>query len=191
MLEVDPPAKKTICTAPSFGRGVSDLSTISQALITHLSRAAGKLRRQGSAASSITVFLHMNRFKRSMNGEWAKQYYGSQTVELPHPGNSTTELASYAQAALEKVFKFGYDYQKVGVLLIGLVPADHRQVDLLTDVPDERLSRLSAVVDKINCRHGRDRVRLASAGYDPGWHHKRQWMSGRYTTQWKELLNVK
>ena len=190
MLETEAPAKKTICTAPSFGRGVADLATISQAMITHLSRAAEKLRRQGSAASSITVFLHTNRFKRSMNGELAKQYHGSQTVELPHPSNSTPELASYAQAALKRIFKFGYDYQKVGIMLMDLLPADYQQVNLFINGPDERLTKLSVAVDKINCRHGRDRVRLSSAGYDPGWHNKRQWMSKRYTTQWKEIVSV-
>lgn len=191
LLEVAAPAKKAICTAPSFGRGVPDLDTISQALVTHLSRAAEKLRRQGSAASNVTVFLHTNRFKRSFNGELSRQYYGSQSVTLPHPSNSTVELVRYAQAALQKVFKFGYEYQKVGVMLLGLVPADHRQVDLFSNVPDERLAHLFTVVDAINCRYGRDKVRLASAGYDPSWHHKRQWMSDRYTTRWPEILKVK
>ena len=191
MLEVTAPAKKAICTAPSFGRLIPDLNRISQALTTHVGRAAEKLRKQDSAASSVTVFLHTNRFKRSMNGELAKQYYGSRTVELPHPTASTPELISYAQAALKAIFRFGYEYQKVGVMLNGLVPADHRQVDLFTSGPDDRQIKLARVVDKLNYRHGRDKVRLASAGYDPFWHHKQQWMSGRYTTQWKEIMRVK
>ena len=191
LLEVEAPAKKGICTAPSFGRGVHDLDTISQALTTHLSRAALKLRQQGSAAGAVTVFLHTNRHKRSPNGELAKQYYGSQTVELPHPSSSTAELAGYAQAVLKRVYKFGYEYQKVGVYLTGLVPDDHQQTALFTDVPNGRIKTLSAVVDRINYRHGRDKVRLAGAGYDPTWHHKRQWMSPGYTTQWKEILTAK
>jgi len=72
MVEVDAQPKKSICTAPSFGRGVHDLDTISQALTTHLSRATEKLRRQASAAGTLTVFLHTNRFKKSVNGELSK-----------------------------------------------------------------------------------------------------------------------
>ena len=45
MVEVDVQPKKSICMAPSFGRGVHDLDTISQALTTQVSRAAEKLRK--------------------------------------------------------------------------------------------------------------------------------------------------
>ncbi|MBO0950885.1 Y-family DNA polymerase [Fibrella forsythiae] len=192
LLEVKSPAKKAICTAPSFGRVIPDLNLISQALTTHVGRVAEKLRKQDSAASAITVFLHTNRFRKTPgNGLPAKQYYGSRTVELPHPTASTAELASYAQAALKAVYRFGYEYQKVGVMLTGLVPADHRQANLFNEGPDDRQIKLARVVDKLNYRYGRDKIRLASAGYDPSWHHKRQWMSKRYTTQWKEILKAK
>ncbi len=191
MLEVVVPAKKSICTAPSFGRVIPDLDTITQALATHIGRVAEKLRKHDSAASAVTVFLHTNRFRRSPNGELAKQYYGSRTVELPHPTASTTELVSYAQAALSAIYKFGYHYQKVGVMLTGLVPVDYRQTNLFNCGPDDRQIKLARVVDKLNYRYGRDKVRLAAAGYDPSWHHKQQWMSKRYTTQWKEILTVR
>ena len=47
-LETEAPAKKAICTSPSFGRLIPDLKTMSEALVTHLSRAAEKLRHQQS-----------------------------------------------------------------------------------------------------------------------------------------------
>ena len=62
LLEVEAPVKKAICIAPAFGQLIPDLSTISQAFTTHISRAAEKLRKQDSAASSVTVFLHTNHF---------------------------------------------------------------------------------------------------------------------------------
>lgn len=192
MLEVDSPAKKAICAAPSFGRLVPDLTTIEQALITHLSRAAEKLRKQESAAGAITVFLHTNRHRKTpTNGLPAKQYSNSRTVELPHPSSSTSELAGYAVAALRAIFRFGYEYQKVGIMLSGLGPADHRQAELFTSGPDERLVKLSAVMDRVNARHGRDRIRLAGAGYDPTWHFKRGLLSPYYTTRWADILTVR
>jgi DNA polymerase V len=192
MLETEAPNKKAICTAPSFGRGVSDLDTISQAMVTHLSRAAEKLRRQGSSAGAVTVFLHTNRYKiTAHNDQPAKQYYGSRTAELPHASSNTAELAQYAQALLKAIFRFGYEYQKVGVMLTGLVPDTYLQQHLFVDEPDGRMSKLSGVMDALNKRYGRDRVRLAGADYDSSWHHKRQWMSPRRTTDWKEILHIR
>ena len=89
------------------------------------------------------------------------------------------------------MFKFGYEYQKVGVMLSGLVPDTHLQQHLFIDEPDGRMSKLSGVMDALNKRYGHDRVRLAGAGYDSSWHHKRQWMSPRRTTDWKEILTVR
>ena len=189
-LETEAPAKKAICTSPSFGRLIPDLKTMSEALVTHLSRAAEKLRNQHSAAGTMTVFVHTNRFKRSPNGQPARQYYNSRTVQLPHPTASTSELAGYALAALKSVYQFGYDYQKVGVILSNLVPSDHRQASFLTEGPDARLATLSATMDRLNHRFGRDKVRLAGAGFDTTWHHKQQWMSPAYTTKWGEILGV-
>ena len=77
---------------------------------------------------------------------------------------------------VESRISFWLKYQKVGVMLTGLVPANHRQGDLLTNGPDDRQIKLSRVVDRLNYRHGRDKVRLAGAGYDPSWHHRQQWI---------------
>ncbi|QJW92476.1 Y-family DNA polymerase (plasmid) [Spirosoma taeanense] len=191
MLEINPPPKKAICAAPSFGRLVPDLATMQDALTTHLSRACEKLRRQDSLCGTLTVFLHTNRFRRSPNGELAKQYYNARTVELPHPTSSTAELLQYAQTALTSIFQFGYNYQKVGLILTGLVPNDYRQKGVFVEGPDERLIKLSGVLDRLNRRHGRDRVRLASQTFNPDWPMKQQWLSPCYTTRWEDIMVAK
>ncbi|MBO0953191.1 DUF4113 domain-containing protein [Fibrella forsythiae] len=76
-------------------------------------------------------------------------------------------------------------------MLLGLVPANHRQVNLFNEGPDDRQIKLARVVEKLNYRYGRDKIRLAGAGYDLTWRHKQQWISKRYTTQWKKILNAK
>ncbi|CCH57559.1 DNA polymerase V (plasmid) [Fibrisoma limi BUZ 3] len=191
MLEIEAKPKKSIMTAPSFGRLVPDLDTIADALTTYLARACEKLRRQDSAAEAVTVFLHTNRHRKSPNGQPAKYYYNAQTVTLPHPTNSTAEMLKYAHAALEAVFRFGYQYQKVGVILNGIVPAGYWQPDLFTAGSDERMRKLAKVVDRINYRHGQDRVRPASQRYNPDWPMKQQFLSKRYTTRWEEILVAK
>lgn len=191
LLDTEPPVRKSFCAAPSFGQLIPDKQTMTEALLTYLARVAERLRRQHSAARVMTVFLHTNRFRKSANGELAKQYYNSRTIRLPHPTGSTSELAHYATAALESIYRFGYCYQKVGVILSDFVPEDFRQPDLFTQLPDERFATLSKIADKLNTRFGRDRVRVAGQGYDPTWKMKQGFLSPCYTTRWSDILVVK
>ncbi|MBC3789031.1 Y-family DNA polymerase [Spirosoma utsteinense] len=191
MLDVSPLPKKTICTAPGFGTVIPDLNTINDALTTHLARACEKLRRQRSLCGTVTVFLHTNRFRKTPgNGQPAKAYYNSRTVELPHPTNSTAELLTYAQESLRSIFAFGYNYQKVGIILSDLVPADYRQKGVFVEGPDERWIKLGSVVDRLNGRYGRDKLRMASQQYNPDWPMKPQYLSPCYTTRWEDILTA-
>ncbi|GAB3946154.1 hypothetical protein GCM10028805_16190 [Spirosoma harenae] len=43
---------------------------------------------------------------------------------------------------------------------------------------------------KVNLRHGRDKLRLASQLYNPEWPMVRKFLSKRYTTSWDDILNL-
>lgn len=192
LLAVSPPAKKTICAAPSFGKLIPDLAIITDALTTHLSRSCEKLRKQDSLCGAVTVFLHTDRFRRTPgNGLPAKQYAGSITLVLPHPTSSTTELLKYAESGLKAIFRFGYNYLKVGIMLSDLVPGDYRQKGVFVEGPNEKLIALSSVVDKVNRRYGQDKLRLASQQYNPDWPMKQKYLSKRPTTRWEDILEAK
>ena len=180
-----------MCVAPSFNGLAADLPTLTKALLTHLSRLGEKLRKEGQAAGTVTVFIHTSRFRRNALGELGKQYSASRSVTLPHPSASTAELIGFAQAALTAIFKFGYEYKRLGVMLTDLVPEEHLQGTLFTESPDPRLKQLSKAIDGINNRYGRDKVRYAAVGYDTGWQTRRQWLSPRYTTNWAEIMTVR
>ncbi|MBD2752002.1 Y-family DNA polymerase [Spirosoma validum] len=191
LLEVNPPPRKSICTEPGFGHVIPDLSQINDALTVHLSRICEKLRRQESLCGAVTVWLRTNPHRKTpINGQPAKQYSNSVTVRLPHPTSSTLEIIKYAESGLKAIFKFGYHYARVGVMLTDLVPADYRQAGVFTQGPDERLIRLSRAMDKVNKRYGHDTLRMASQLYNPEWPMKPQWLTPRYTTQWEDILEV-
>ena len=46
-------------------------------------------------------------------------------------------------------------------------------------------------MDKINAEQGTDVVKFASCGLEKHWQMKSEMKSSRYTTHWKELLEVK
>lgn len=186
-LEIEPAKKKSICTAPSFGSPVRDLEPLREAITTYLSRAAIKLRSQASAAGFITVFLHTNYFRTS-----ERQYSNSRTIKLPHPSSSDSELIRYGMAALEAIYREGYNFQKVGIMLTDLVDWDYRQFSVFQEEPDERWKRVYSAVDRINARFGRGRIRLASQGFtESTWLMKQNFRSPCYTTRWNDILTVK
>lgn len=192
LLEVNTPAKKSLCTEPGFGKVTPSLEQLEDALAFHLSRLCEKLRRQESMAGCLTVYLRTDPNRKTPgNGLPSKQFSNARTVRLPHPTSSTAELLQYASAALQEVFVYGYHYLRVGVMLTDLVPANHRQKGIFVDGPNEQALQLARVVDKINHRYGRDKLRLASQLGNPDWPMKPQFLSPRYTTQWEDILVAK
>ncbi|WP_310587813.1 Y-family DNA polymerase [Larkinella punicea] len=186
-LDTEPLHKKSICCAPSFGTKVWSLETIREALATYVARAGEKLRRHSSAAGVVTVFLHTNRFDKV-----GPHYSNSQTVILPHPTSSTMELLQYADTVLESIYRKGYEYQKVGVILNDIVSESHQQELIFNETPDQRQAQLSKLVDKINGRYGRDKIRLAKQGfYEKNWRMHQRHLSPCYTTKWSDILLVK
>jgi DNA polymerase V len=87
--------------------------------------------------------------------------------------------------------KAGIRYQKAGILLLDLVPADQAQGGLFQPV-DERTGRLTAVMDRINHAQGSGAVRLAACGGpEPAWRGRSDFRSPRYTTRWEDIPEVR
>ncbi len=88
----------------------------------------------------------------------------SQTVALPSPSNDTRLLVKTALWILKRLYQPGYAYQKAGVLLNDLVPAEGVQRDLFFDRPVQSVN-VMAVLDATNQRYGRQTVKLGSEGF--------------------------
>lgn len=192
ILEDNPLPKRTIIVAPSFGNLIPDISNIKDAMANHLARACEKLRKQDSLAKHLTIFLHTNRNRKTPgNGLDSKQYSASQGITLPFHTNNVSDFLKYGTAALERIYRFGYPYQKVGVVLNDIVPEDYQQGELFTDLPNKKRIELGHTIDRINFKHGRDTVYLAAQTQSKEWGMIQNTLSQRYTTNWGELLVVK
>ncbi|MBW4595545.1 MAG: Y-family DNA polymerase [Brasilonema angustatum HA4187-MV1] len=156
--------KKNICSSRSFSRPVTALSELEEAVALYMSRAAEKLRAQGSYALGIMVFIHTNRFRVK-----EPQYSAVKVVELSNPSNDTSALIAAAKTALQRGFRQGFQYQKAGVVLLDLVQADERQFDLFAPSPDNRREKLMAVMDKLNRNYGRHQVFFGTVGLKQDW----------------------
>ena len=184
-LETLAPPRKQIIASRSFGRKLSGLDELRAALAAHVSRAAQRLRRQASVSRGLQVFLHTNPF----SGE--PQYRNACTIPLPLATNDTRILLRYAVAGLDRLYRPSYRYQKVGVMLLDLLPAGIRQGNLFTVEERERAGQLMAAVDRINARMGRGTLRWAREGFDEPGRMRAQRRSPAYTTRWTDLPVVK
>ena len=175
-----PPPRHSIACSRTFGAPVRELAGMHEAAVTYVTRAAEKLREQGLQAGCLTIYLNTNRFQPEQ-----PQYANSRTVTLPYPTAATATLIARTTAAVKELFRPGYAYQKVGVILTDLRPAHIRQGHLFAVRPDP--DNLLLALDRINRRWGQDTLQYAAAGLHKPWHHKREMKSPSYTTSWQEL----
>ena len=182
-METAPPAKKQICTSRSFGKMVEDIDTMSEAIATHASTCAKKLRLQKSYAMSLMVFIHTNNFREDL-----PQYWKNTIVQFPIPTSDTLEIVEYALAGLKTIFMEGYQYKKAGVIITEITT--NAQLGLFNSIDRDKRERLMQVVDKINGKH-QHHIKLAIQGSGRDWKLKQEQLSQRYTTDINEVITIK
>jgi DNA polymerase V len=184
-MEETLPPKKGIMSSKSFGRPVTDLDDLLEAVGDYTARAAAKLRAQGSVCRLVDVWLTTNRHK---DGE--KQYSAGTVVRLDEATDYLPDLVSAARRGLESLFKTGYRYKKAAVFLSGIEDGTGRQSDLFR-VQDPRKSALMAAVDEIASKYGPGSVCCTPQRQSSSWAMRREQLSPCYTTQWKDIPSAK
>ncbi len=194
-LDAAPERRKQLCVSRSFGREVSALGELHEAVALFTAHVAETCRAQRTLARRLTVFLTTNPFR-----EAEPQHSASVTLPLPRATADTLELLEAASAALERVYRPGYRYHKVGVMLGEFVGDAMRQGELFDEealTPGAqhrqraRSEALMQTLDAINARFGRDMIRPLSTGIAQPWRMRQRWRSPRYTTQWDELAEAR
>jgi len=187
-LEVAPEPKQQIICSKSFGQKVSEIHDLRQAVTAYTSRAAEKLRRQGSEAGLIQVFIRTNLFNPN-----EPQYHNGGTAQLVEPTSDTWALVDKALAILQAIYRPGFGYQKAGVVLMDISPEQQRQGELFDEAGEgisDRRHQLNALMDDLNSRSKGATVKLASEGFEHAWAMRRDRMTQAYTTRWDSLMRV-
>jgi DNA polymerase V len=183
-LELAPPSRKSIMVSRSFSRPVTELRELREAIATHLSRAAEKLRHYRLTANVLQIFAHTSRFRDNY-------YTNGVTVSLPVATQDTTELLFYAMAGAEAIYRPGHAFAKAGVLLLELQPETLVQGHLFEQRDTERSKLLMQTLDNLNRQFGARTLQYASAGLKKSWGLRQEMRSNRWTTAWGELLVVR
>ena len=153
-------APKSIMTSRSFGQPVTELSKLSEAISHYATAACAKARRHQRQAQAITIFLQTNGFAVNK-----AQYRNQITLALDHPSNDTTFIISQAKQALAAIYRSGYQYKKVGILLHELAEVGVQQLSFLMEPPSPRRQACLITVDDLNQRYGRDTIFFRGSRY--------------------------
>ena len=184
--EYEAPPKKNICTSRSFGKLTGDKTILMEAASNYAALCAAKLRSQKSCAKVIHVFINTNQHKTDQ-----PQYARSISLEFETPTNLTGEIISYALKGLDIIYKPGYLFKKVGIMMFGLIPEDQIQKSLFDTKDRPKSKELMKTVDKLNKLLGRDAVRMAAQGFERRYKLRADYLSKKYTTNINEILKVK
>lgn len=180
-----PPIAKGLSVTRSFSGYVMDPDVLCEAVTTYASRLAEKLRNEGMCCQYLEVFLLTNKHR-----EDHPQHYPKHTHKLSIASNSTTEIVATANRIARMLFNTDMKYRKAGVIATGLISESELQFHLFK-AHDSGVDQVSAVIDKLNMAYGRGTLRMASEGYEKKWKLKHEYLSGGYTTRWKDLIKVK
>ncbi len=184
-LENAPACPKSIITSRSFGHPVTDIDNLREAVITFVSIAGEKLRKQGVEAGALNLFITTGPFDEQA------QYSNNQTIVLPQPSSSTPELIAAALQGLKSLYRPGYRYRKAGVMLTEILKQDrYKQQDLFSfsQPTTSEDKRLMTALDRINGKWGRQTIQygMTTAENKP-WMMQQTRKSPAYTTSWHEL----
>ena len=186
-------SRKSIACTRTFGRPLSAFPDLLGAVTAFASRAAEKLRRQGSVAHVLTVFISQSRF-----GPAPPPHTRSAQLTLPTATSNTLELVRYAHALLNRLWQPGTIYQKAGVVLDGFEGAGQPQLSLFEKAPEVTRPQSAALMqrlDQLNARDGRATVQVATALAPKGkptapWQGQQQHRTRACTTSWDELWEI-
>ncbi|RXU01262.1 DNA polymerase V subunit UmuC [Pseudomonas syringae] len=183
--DVEPP-RQEICCSRMFGKRLTELGPIKEAVATYMMRASEKLRAQGSVCKKIRVSIRTGMFSPD-----EAKYANGALVQLPYPTNDVRLLTKFATDAVTRIYRPGFRYSKAEVLLMDICQPGEFTDDLFSAAQPLNSDRLMAALDLINDKWGRGTLRTGSVPVVPDWGMRRENVSQSYTTRLDQLWVVK
>ena len=169
---------KEIMVSRSFGRRVKDKQELIEAVTSYTSRAAERMRKQSSVATSLYIYI------RTSPHDDKKQYANGVNIPLFQPSDDTMVLTNTALLGLDYIYREGFDYQKAGITLCNLTSKHKVQGNLFNNtISNTRMK----VLDTINQRW-KGKLKLGSEGVTKEWEMRANFKSKNYTTNWDQLI---
>ena len=178
--------KKNIISSKSFGRKVMTVGELEEAVSNYVARACEKLRAQGSRAQGLYVFLRTSPFV-----DQEKRYSNGMSIFFTIPTSNTSKIVKEAKYLTRKLFVYGYEYQKIGVMLLDITGAKNEQYSFYEYENYDQSDRVMEVLDGVNSKYGSSTLTLGAQGIKKDWKMKSEQKSAAYTTNMLQIPVVK
>lgn len=175
--------RKNIMSSRSFAKPTKNVRDIIEAVSVYAGIACEKARKQKTKAQGICVYLRTSPFSKNQ-----PYYAASKNQLLTIPSNDTMMITETAHQVIKKILKSGLCYQKVGIILLDLIPDHFQQNDFFEYDANQDNQKLMSLIDAINLNFGAHTLFLGAEGVAKQWQTKQANRSKRYTTCWDELV---
>ncbi|MDA7715699.1 DUF4113 domain-containing protein, partial [Pelagibacteraceae bacterium] len=184
-LETQETKRKSCCVSRSFGKKVESLEKLQESITTHCLNAAEKIRNDNQTTRSITIYIRTSPFDKNR-----KYYSNSITIDLPVATSNSLELVKSAINGLKKIYKYGYFYQKAGIVLSKLRKESENEFNLLAPIMENKSQILMKAIDFTNAKYGRNAISIAQAGINNSWKMRREHSSKIDTASFDSLPKI-
>ena len=149
-------ARQSITTSRSFKGQVSDYEQLRALIADFASSCTDKLRRDKSAARTITTYIRTDRFRVDL-----PQYNNAATLTLDVATSDLREVVSAATRCLQAIYKDGFGYKKAGVILSDISHGSV-QAHLFDTMDREKQKRLLEAIDQVRHKNGSGALKVAA-----------------------------
>ena len=189
VLDLEPirEQKKSIATTRSFPKQISEFDDLRERVATFAAVCAEKLRKQNSCCQTIIVMLVIDKHKYE-----SQKYYFNKAITLPYATNSTITISNAAIALLKELYvgNENIKFKKAGVIVTELIDENKKQFQLFEEENPKHLALMKAM-DYLNTKIGDRKVKLGTQNLSLTWNMNQKHLSPRYTTKFKEILEIK
>ncbi len=143
-----PDAPKSLQETSTFAPNTNNVDFLKNELNRHIKDACRKMRKHNGKTSQIGVMLKTSEFivysdKKSITGST----------------NSELEISKIAFELFDKIYNKNLLYRSTGVWLANLNCTENVQMGLFDEVKNEKLEKLSASIDRIEAKFGKNSIK--------------------------------
>ncbi|MHA6969368.1 Y-family DNA polymerase (plasmid) [Glutamicibacter bergerei] len=187
------------CIPMEEERVIKDQLIFSRSFSDPVTDRVGMEQVMGIYAQQASARLHKHQKQAKILSAWAMTSYYNQhqdhqptiTVKLPGPSADPVVLTKAAKQLLPQIL-VGVKYARAGVVVMDLQPTAMQET-FDPFVSAHEAKQIGPLIAQIRAECGVKSIGLGAAGLQrgPAWEMRREMMSPRYTTHWRELMTVK